>query len=316
VAQKGKTSRGNRIRAGMTSAPIVATSQPMASFWEYLDLQEASADDGSLVQLCIVDHSISGHLHVQCHFRGGASSPWQQFNGVTMAAIRHVLASRRRGNGSIRLHLHTDKPKNPPASDLFVKALPRVTLSEASAALLQSGDGDAATCNVCLEEYKSGDELVCMPCRGLHKYHAQCIAKWLSSASTCPCCQWAVPKAQSDSQLMNGMEQARVECERLTAARAPPCQLVDDDEAVLTSAAESSDEETFSTALSAVITPEQQAWSSTAREMKRTTRASRRIHHSPSSHLEDPVVAAASVAQQKTRRWPTLSYMLRSYRRV
>merc|ERR1712146_247412 len=111
------------------------------------------------------------------------------------------------------------------ADEKFVAALPRVKLSEAASVMLSDGGGDNGICNICLAEYEAGDELVCIPCRGLHKFHAGCAAAWLKTASTCPCCQWVVPKGQSASERTELMKTAKDECERLAAARLPPCLL-------------------------------------------------------------------------------------------
>ena len=201
---------------------------------EFIALQIAAADEGQrLIQICVVDHSNRphglggrGHSHLQCHFRGGGTSPWQQLDDVTSADVRGAL----RGHSGVRVHLHADAPENPPATDTFVKAIPQVTLTLTASKMLSLGEGDSNVCNICLEEYAAGDMLVCMPCRGLHKYHAACMAKWLEGASTCPCCQWTVPKSPSAVQLSTLMEPARAECERLATARPPPCQLAEDDE--------------------------------------------------------------------------------------
>ncbi|CAM8935038.1 unnamed protein product [Rhodiola kirilowii] len=41
-------------------------------------------------------------------------------------------------------------------------------------------------CSICIEEYKTGDELLTLPC--LHLYHKPCITQWLTHSKTCPVC--------------------------------------------------------------------------------------------------------------------------------
>lgn len=195
---------------------------------EYLSLQEAAADPGQrLIQLCVLDHSASGHTHVQCHFTNSAASTWIQLEGVTEADARAALRSRSR----VRLHVHADAKKAEPAATAdFVAALPKVTLSTAAAAMLADGDGDAPLCNICLEEYNAGAQLTCMPCKGLHKFHSHCLTNWLETKGTCPCCQWPCPKSQTANQMAVLMQPAKAECDRLAAAQLPPCRLIDDDD--------------------------------------------------------------------------------------
>ncbi|KAJ4754424.1 RING/U-box superfamily protein [Rhynchospora pubera] len=47
-----------------------------------------------------------------------------------------------------------------------------------------------AECTVCLEEFKTGDVLVHLPCA--HRFHSSCVVPWLESNSHCPVCRTAV----------------------------------------------------------------------------------------------------------------------------
>ncbi|KAB1214816.1 E3 ubiquitin-protein ligase RING1-like [Morella rubra] len=42
-------------------------------------------------------------------------------------------------------------------------------------------------CSVCIESFRSGEGGKQVPCG--HVYHANCIASWLSSHSSCPVCR-------------------------------------------------------------------------------------------------------------------------------
>lgn len=200
----------------------MTTSNGRASIADFIAMQEAASDGERLVQLCIVDHESSGHLHLQAHFSGQSISPWEQVNRATVADVRATLQSMGPAR-SIRIHLHGEERKNPPAIKEVVDALPRVSLSHQAAQMLARGDGDDSTCNICLEEYEDGATLVCMPCRGLHKFHEACMLTWLENASTCPCCQWPVPADTSKARIASLMAPAQAECIRLAQALPPPC---------------------------------------------------------------------------------------------
>ena len=59
-------------------------------------------------------------------------------------------------------------------------------------ALIESDSTSNRTCSICCEDYISGDVLKILPCR--HKYHHECIEKWVTMSSqstrvpTCPYC--------------------------------------------------------------------------------------------------------------------------------
>lgn len=159
--------------------------------------------------------------------------------GASLQDVRHVLALS--GRRSVSVHVHSDEKKNKPAEETFVSQLPSVTLTSAGSTMLAESGGDDGTCNICLDALGEGDEVTVMPCNGLHKYHSSCLKTWLKSGSTCPCCQWAVPKTAE--QRAPGLAAAKEECQRLADALPPPCLPVDEDD-------ESSDDES-STSLQA-----------------------------------------------------------------
>ncbi|KAJ6833558.1 putative E3 ubiquitin-protein ligase ATL44 [Iris pallida] len=49
---------------------------------------------------------------------------------------------------------------------------------------------DQKDCAVCLDEFKTGDILVHLPCS--HRFHWSCAMPWLESNSQCPCCRMTV----------------------------------------------------------------------------------------------------------------------------
>lgn len=46
---------------------------------------------------------------------------------------------------------------------------------------------DIVECELCLEEYNAGDELMRLPC--MHAFHSGCVSPWLQKAGSCPVCQ-------------------------------------------------------------------------------------------------------------------------------
>ncbi|XVF03324.1 hypothetical protein REPUB_Repub04eG0251400 [Reevesia pubescens] len=73
------------------------------------------------------------------------------------------------------------KDGQPPASKASIEAMPRVEIGE-------SEDGE---CVVCLEEWKCGEVAKEMPCK--HKFHDECIEKWLGIHGSCPVCRYKMP---------------------------------------------------------------------------------------------------------------------------
>ena len=47
-------------------------------------------------------------------------------------------------------------------------------------------------CSICRDEYKIGDKIVFLPC--LHKFHYQCIIKWMNDQNKCPICNFVLTK--------------------------------------------------------------------------------------------------------------------------
>jgi len=186
--------------------------------------------DARIIQACVQDHSgpsfSSPHLHVMLHFGDETNSPWHVLNDIDLMTFRGELA---RVGRSIRVHLHGEK-KPPDVTDKgIVAALPRLTLTAESVAQL-CADG-AGNCSICLSDYAAGDELVCLPCTGLHKAHWQCMSSWLGRAATCPTCRFELPtKSMPSSSRDRLLRAAKEEVHRIRRAEAAPCQAVEDDE--------------------------------------------------------------------------------------
>lgn len=55
-------------------------------------------------------------------------------------------------------------------------------------------DGGVMECGICFEEFVDGEQVSVMPCpcRG-HRFHPDCITKWLGINITCPLCRHELP---------------------------------------------------------------------------------------------------------------------------
>ncbi|XP_078157935.1 E3 ubiquitin-protein ligase ATL4-like [Carex rostrata] len=54
----------------------------------------------------------------------------------------------------------------------------------------KASDLGSAECTVCLEEFKTGEVLVHLPCS--HRFHLSCVVPWLESNLHCPVCRTPV----------------------------------------------------------------------------------------------------------------------------
>ena len=72
------------------------------------------------------------------------------------------------------------KGGQPPASKASIEAMPSVEVG-----------GDDGECVICLEEWKDGGVAKEMPCK--HKFHENCIVKWLEIHGSCPVCRHKMP---------------------------------------------------------------------------------------------------------------------------
>ena len=203
-----------------------------------LHLQLLAAEPGvRLEQICLLDHSGPGyrprHLHLQCIFTDGSASAWLSVDG-TLPTLREALRAVQ--SSRVRLHVHDEpeeeedeEPNGGAASARTVEALPRLTLEERSAERLVEDGIDS--CPFCLEAFGVGDEVVCMPCPGMHIAHTACMRQWLKVASTCPSCRFMLPHGAPDRMIHLLVAPARLQLARIRDALAPPCQpCIEDDE--------------------------------------------------------------------------------------
>ncbi|KAG5232239.1 hypothetical protein OIU76_004916 [Salix suchowensis] len=80
-----------------------------------------------------------------------------------------------------------NKNGQPPASKASIEAMPSVEIGE------DNKDGE---CVICLEEWESGAIVRKMPCK--HRFHGNCVEKWLKIHGNCPVCRYEMPVDEED----------------------------------------------------------------------------------------------------------------------
>ncbi|OIT35540.1 PREDICTED: probable E3 ubiquitin-protein ligase RHC1A [Nicotiana attenuata] len=96
-----------------------------------------------------------------------------------------VLVNSRNGSvtfieGSFNLDNFLSKDDPLPASEESIDSMPAVKIVE-----------EGVECAICLLEFEVGGEAKEMPCK--HKYHVDCVDKWLKINGSCPICRYKMP---------------------------------------------------------------------------------------------------------------------------
>ncbi|KAJ8773742.1 hypothetical protein K2173_006392 [Erythroxylum novogranatense] len=92
------------------------------------------------------------------------------------------------------------KNGRPPASKASIEAIPSVEIGESEAK-----DGE---CVICLEEWELGGVAKEMPCK--HRFHANCIEKWLGIHGSCPVCRYEMPVDEEEGKKRDEAERRRL----------------------------------------------------------------------------------------------------------
>ncbi|CAH9100984.1 unnamed protein product [Cuscuta europaea] len=91
------------------------------------------------------------------------------------------------------------KDGHPPASKASIDALRSVEISE---------EGEKMGCVICLEELAIGGVAKEMPCQ--HRYHKDCIEKWLGIHGSCPVCRYEMPPEVEKEKNSDGVRRGGV----------------------------------------------------------------------------------------------------------
>ncbi|CAA2983618.1 E3 ubiquitin- ligase RING1-like [Olea europaea subsp. europaea] len=85
-----------------------------------------------------------------------------------------------------------------PASKASIEAMPAVKITE-----------PGSECPICLTEYELNGEVKEMPCK--HKFHSDCIDKWLRVNGSCPVCRYNMPVEEKKETGSEEEERQRIE---------------------------------------------------------------------------------------------------------
>ncbi|MED6220030.1 hypothetical protein PIB30_041201 [Stylosanthes scabra] len=80
------------------------------------------------------------------------------------------------------------KGGRPPATKESIDAMPSFEIKE--------GEFEGGECVVCLEDFGVGALVKEMPCK--HRFHPNCIEKWLGIHGSCPVCRYEMPVEEKD----------------------------------------------------------------------------------------------------------------------
>ncbi|KAF8390189.1 hypothetical protein HHK36_024711 [Tetracentron sinense] len=105
-----------------------------------------------------------------------------------------VIEGSRSLEALLREVSNKDGPR--PATKASIEAMAMVEITE--------GDGGDGECAICLEEWEIGGEAKEMPCK--HRYHCNCIEKWLGIHGSCPVCRFKMPVDEDDSKKIGGSD--------------------------------------------------------------------------------------------------------------
>ncbi|KAL3368105.1 hypothetical protein AABB24_009134 [Solanum stoloniferum] len=81
------------------------------------------------------------------------------------------------------------KEGQPPASKASIDALTSVEICE---------EGEKGECSICLDDWVIGGVVKEMPCK--HRFHGDCIEKWLKIHGSCPICRYKMPEENGESK--------------------------------------------------------------------------------------------------------------------
>ncbi|XP_019195002.1 PREDICTED: probable E3 ubiquitin-protein ligase RHC1A [Ipomoea nil] len=96
-----------------------------------------------------------------------------------------VIVNARTGSITFIEGAADGKEGHLPASKASIEAMPVVKVGE-----------DGIDCAICLAEFELGGEAKAMPCN--HRYHPDCIDKWLQIHGSCPLCRYKMPAEEGE----------------------------------------------------------------------------------------------------------------------
>lgn len=88
------------------------------------------------------------------------------------------------------------QPRTQAADSWSIDALPSHVLSEDEVA---AASEEQRSCTVCMDDFRAGDEQRTLPC--FHRFHKECIDRWLRTNGTCPICKHPVDARDATAEV-------------------------------------------------------------------------------------------------------------------
>ncbi|KAL2542958.1 RING/U-box superfamily protein [Abeliophyllum distichum] len=107
-------------------------------------------------------------------------------NPLTQGMV--VIEGSGTGLDSLFREMFLSKDGQPPASKASIEAMTSVEIT---------GNENDEECVICLEEWEVGQMATEMPCK--HRFHGNCIKKWLETHGSCPVCRYKMPVDEGDN---------------------------------------------------------------------------------------------------------------------
>jgi len=85
-------------------------------------------------------------------------------------------------NALMDVHERFNQPRG--LEPQLLESLPEYQFQKAKS---QNMSGEHKSCMICMEEFEDGENIRLLPC--LHRFHRDCIDKWLNTSTTCPVCK-------------------------------------------------------------------------------------------------------------------------------
>ncbi|PAN15004.1 hypothetical protein GQ55_2G444400 [Panicum hallii var. hallii] len=146
----------------------------------------ASANDG--------DRAAAGILRLLLGLAGAPSAALPRGGGPGLVVVQHFILDSDGDlfSGGVGSGV-------PPASKAAIAALKEVKAGEVE------GGGPLGDCAICLDSVEdAGKE---MPCG--HRFHGECLERWLGVHGNCPTCRHELPPAKEDGAAAEGGEERR-----------------------------------------------------------------------------------------------------------
>ncbi|ONK59599.1 uncharacterized protein A4U43_C08F8120 [Asparagus officinalis] len=161
-----------------------------------------SASGSRRPSFCLYTTGVEPHLNASSVARSGVS---KGFHGGELGEV--ARGAKERLDGRLRNQLRSTEIKrhnsagggdssNGLRSTMMLGNIQREVFSLKKSARKFSWSklgwksSEQSECAVCLENFKTGDILVHLPCA--HHFHWNCAMPWLESNSQCPCCRMSI----------------------------------------------------------------------------------------------------------------------------